>query len=176
MQTTVVVVPTASGHVGAVVVNPGPAQVVVDEAYEAVNQSPSGELRKGRMTPADVDRIFHDARDAKPTVTYVVHFALGSVDLTAASKKTLSALIADLPALHPTAITVSGHTDRTGDDVGNLDLSEKRSEVVADWLIAHGAARQLVKTYWQGQRQPVKPTAEGKYEPLNRRVEIDVQR
>ena len=76
-------------------------------------------------------------------------------------------------------IILEGHTDNTGPDKYNLELSQKRAEAVRQHLIQAGAvaeARILATGF--GQTKPIAPnkTKEGKDNPegraQNRRVEI----
>ena len=67
---------------------------------------------------------------------------------------------------------IEGHTDHTGDARYNVLLSEARSEVVRDALIAAGAPKSRIQTESFGETRPVASnnTPEGRQQ--NRRVEI----
>ena len=80
-------------------------------------------------------------------------------------------------------IEVRGYTDSMGEDAYNLDLSQRRSAAVADWLSASGgieAARLQPRGF--GEADPVAPNAgtEGNDYPegraMNRRVTIVIPR
>ena len=72
------------------------------------------------------------------------------------------------------AILVKGHTDATGDDARNLELSKKRANAVKDYLVGRGVAPERVSAEGRGKQEPVAPndTAEGRAQ--NRRVDIIV--
>jgi outer membrane protein OmpA-like peptidoglycan-associated protein len=73
-------------------------------------------------------------------------------------------------------IVVKGHTDATGDDARNLELSKKRADAVKDYLVSRGVAPERVRAEGRGKQEPVAPndTAEGRAQ--NRRVEITVMK
>jgi OOP family OmpA-OmpF porin len=174
--TTVIVVPTESGHVGTVVMNPGAEQIVLHEPYVALSAAPNGGIREASTTAKDVERIFHDAKEAKPSLRYTVYFDIGEERLTPDAEKILAKAAARVPSLHPSNIVVTGHTDRLGHDGGNLELSAKRAELARDFLVGHGVSDKLVHASGRGEREPAVPTVDGAYEPLNRRVEIELQK
>ena len=79
-------------------------------------------------------------------------------------------------------MVIEGHTDALGPDWYNDKLSEKRAQVVRNWLVERGFLRPeqaTVKAF--GKRRPVAPNtkADGSDDPegrkQNRRVEIVVQ-
>lgn len=74
---------------------------------------------------------------------------------------------------HPTLqVSISGHTDITGSERHNVSLSLRRAEVVAEYLIDHGAVYERVTFEGFGSSRPIggNDTAEGR--SRNRRVEI----
>jgi outer membrane protein OmpA-like peptidoglycan-associated protein len=73
-------------------------------------------------------------------------------------------------------IVVKGHTDATGDDARNLELSKKRADAVKDYLVSRGVAPERVRAEGRGKQEPMAPndTAEGRAQ--NRRVEITVMK
>lgn len=74
---------------------------------------------------------------------------------------------------HPTLeVSVSGHTDSTGNERHNVALSMRRAEVVAEYLVDQGALYDRVVFEGFGSSQPImgNETEEGRSK--NRRVEI----
>jgi len=74
---------------------------------------------------------------------------------------------------HPTLeVSVSGHTDNTGNERHNVTLSSRRAEVVAEYLIDQGVQFDNVSFEGFGSSQPItgNETAQGRSK--NRRVEI----
>lgn len=73
-------------------------------------------------------------------------------------------------------VTVVGHTDSTGDEVYNLELSLRRANAVRDELMANGVAGERLIPQGAGATNPVgdNNTPEGR--ALNRRIEFVVDR
>ena len=71
-----------------------------------------------------------------------------------------------------TAVHVIGHTDSSGSDSYNLELSQRRARSVGDHLASKGVARMRILTQGFGEQYPVasNDTPEGKLQ--NRRVEL----
>lgn len=83
--------------------------------------------------------------------------------------------IAEIMNRYPqTDIVIAGHTDSVGAPQYNLDLSLRRANAVADYLMSQGVARLRLSTEGRGQLEPVasNETAAGRMQ--NRRVEIFV--
>ena len=71
-----------------------------------------------------------------------------------------------------TVVEVAGHTDSTGSDSYNMQLSQRRANTVGEYLYTQGIMDQRIMTVGMGEHHPVadNSTAEGRQ--LNRRVEI----
>ena len=69
---------------------------------------------------------------------------------------------------------VVGHTDLSGSDAYNDDLSIRRAEAVADLMVGLGINRGQMTISAEGEGNPRVPTQDGVREPQNRRVEITV--
>ncbi|HJX30508.1 MAG TPA: OmpA family protein [Thermodesulfobacteriota bacterium] len=83
--------------------------------------------------------------------------------------------VADVLNRYPeTTITVKGHTDSTGSEVYNQDLSEKRARSVADFLVGRGVDPVRVTSIGYGESLPIagNDTEAGRLQ--NRRVEIEI--
>lgn len=74
-----------------------------------------------------------------------------------------------------TLVSVAGHTDSTGPDDYNQNLSEKRASTVALYLQGRGVATERLAAVGYGEKRPVagNETAEGRTK--NRRVEITLE-
>lgn len=71
-------------------------------------------------------------------------------------------------------VRLAGHTDWTGPDVYNMDLSRRRALAVARWLSDHGISISRISSSWYGESRPrtTNETREGR--AINRRTEIDL--
>jgi outer membrane protein OmpA-like peptidoglycan-associated protein len=84
--------------------------------------------------------------------------------------------IADMMKLHPNkTIIIEGHTDNTGAEEYNLELSQKRAGFVKNALVQKGIINDRIIARGMGQAFPIasNDTAKGRQE--NRRIEISVQ-
>jgi len=73
-----------------------------------------------------------------------------------------------------TRITVAGHTDNTGSDALNQELSEQRAMGVKNALIEQGVAASRMTTIGFGEGQPVASNYTPEGRQLNRRVVITI--
>lgn len=76
----------------------------------------------------------------------------------------LAQMMVDYPN---TRIRVEGHTDKTGSDSYNLQLSKKRAQAVRDILVQSGVAGSRIEVVGMGSQYPVSSD-----NALNRRVNI----
>ena len=103
-----------------------------------------------------------------------VTFAVDSTTISPSFRAALDEVAASLQKYPNSLVDVMGHTDSTGSDAYNLDLSRRRAESVANYLISRGVAAS--RTRWQGfgETQLKVQTGDNVNEPLNRRVEIRI--
>jgi len=73
-----------------------------------------------------------------------------------------------------TAIRVAGHTDSSGSEAYNQQLSERRALAVRDALTGQGVNPQRMSTIGFGETQPVADNNTSGGRQLNRRVEIRI--
>lgn len=101
-----------------------------------------------------------------------VTFATNSSDINARFYEVLNSVAIVLKEYNQTLIDVTGHTDSTGSDQYNLELSQKRASSVANYLMAQGLDARRFYIVGAGESQPIatNDTPEGREQ--NRRVEI----
>ena len=101
----------------------------------------------------------------------IVHFNVGSAELTNSAKKTLASLVKTLKALGVTTVNLNGHADATGLDAVNKQLSIARAAAVKTYL-----AKALPKLKFNGKgfssTVPVKSNSTAAGRSDNRRVEV----
>lgn len=73
-----------------------------------------------------------------------------------------------------TYILIEGHTDASGSDNYNMQLSEKRAKAVADFLRQQNVSSSRLKTAWYGESQPKEPNTSDANMAKNRRVEFAI--
>jgi OOP family OmpA-OmpF porin len=101
-----------------------------------------------------------------------VNFEYNSAQLTPQDEAILDS-VADILAQRPQfAVEVQGHTDSSGPDAYNQDLSERRAGAVRDYLVGRGVPATRLSARGYGESEPVadNDTAEGR--ALNRRVTL----
>jgi len=71
-------------------------------------------------------------------------------------------------------IEIGGHTDNSGTEPYNLQLSEKRANSVAEYLLEHQIEKQRIITKGYGSKNPISPNDSDENRQLNRRIEFKV--
>jgi outer membrane protein OmpA-like peptidoglycan-associated protein len=102
-----------------------------------------------------------------------IYFLTDSAQLLSASQPAIERIAATLKAHPDWNVTIEGHTDSTGSDAHNLDLSRRRAAALKTELVAkHGIAETRLQTAGFGRTRPVdtNDTLDGRAH--NRRVEI----
>jgi outer membrane protein OmpA-like peptidoglycan-associated protein len=99
-------------------------------------------------------------------------FDTNSSDLKANARTNLANLATSLQNNPQTNILIVGHTDNTGTDDYNQNLSVKRAESVKAYIAANNVANSRLSTSGKGESEPIADnnTLEGRTQ--NRRVEI----
>ncbi len=73
---------------------------------------------------------------------------------------------------YDTTLRVSGHTDSTGSDQYNRELSRQRAQSVSDYLATQGVARDRMYVEGVGEAQPAADNSTAQGRAANRRVEL----
>lgn len=106
--------------------------------------------------------------DAGPTLVF---FDWGKGELSNDAKASLDK-VAERYAVAPRAMTLDGHSDKSGASAGNLASSRKRATAVRDYLLSKGVPANAMTVRAYGETWPIIATADGVREVQNRRVEI----
>ena len=101
-----------------------------------------------------------------------VTFATDSAQISSSFQSTLDQVASTIVEYGDTRVQIAGHTDSTGSEGYNQQLSERRAQAVSNYLTGRGVAASRIRTVGYGEGQPVatNDTAEGRQQ--NRRVEI----
>lgn len=172
----IVLLPGADGKVGGLVVNARGRDVELGTPYAGVEVG-ERKLESRVYEAQEVRSRFGAALDAQPqrAQSFTVYFRHDSTQLTPESNAELNRIKAVLQTLPAPEILVIGHTDHSGNDAYNDDLSLKRATTVRNILISVGLSANLIQTIGRGKREPLIPNAKGVAEAKNRRVEIKVR-
>ena len=103
-----------------------------------------------------------------------VTFAVDSTAISPNMRNTLDGVAASMVKYPNSLIDVMGHTDSTGSDQYNLDLSRRRAESVANYLTSRGVARARLATLGYGEQYPIANNSTPEGRAQNRRVEIRI--
>ena len=173
----VVLLPGRDGKVGAVVVQEGGRETVLNTAYASAQTGAGGQLEPGQASPDQVRAIFGDALAAEPPrpVTFILYFVEATDQFTPESQALVDQIMVAIASRPAPELTVAGHTDAVGTDQYNDTLSLRRAERVRALLITRGIAPDSIRAIGRGKREPRVPTPDGVAEPRNRRVEITVR-
>lgn len=84
----------------------------------------------------------------------------------------LSKVTSTLAQYDSSLIDVIGHTDDSGSDAYNQELSERRAQAVARYMKDRGVIEERIVAYGRGETQPVATNATSEGRAANRRVEL----
>lgn len=101
-----------------------------------------------------------------------IRFEESSSRLDRASAELIDEVAAALRPCLGAIIQITGHTDNSGPEPGNLALSTERAVAVRAALIEHGIPADGLRARGLGSRRPVEGLAPG--DPANRRIEFSV--
>ena len=101
-------------------------------------------------------------------------FDFDSDHLRDASKENLDNLAKSLSKFGDSKLLLVGHTDNTGSDAYNLDLSRRRAAAVASYLISRGVPNSRIETAGRGETEPIAPNDTDADRQKNRRVEVAI--
>ncbi len=101
-----------------------------------------------------------------------VLFPVDSANLTPSSQGTLEQVAGVLHDYPKTAVVVQGHTDSTGSERHNQELSERRATAVKNYLIGRGVDPGRMTAVGYGEGLPVASNATEAGRRQNRRVDI----
>jgi outer membrane protein OmpA-like peptidoglycan-associated protein len=134
------------------------------------------------LEPASIDSVIVPVvkEDSVPVVkietgkAVVLSFVFFDTDLAILkpeSFNSLDSLAAFLLEEKKYFITITGHTDNSGDEIKNQKLSKDRAKAVADYLISKGINPDRIRPEGKGSEIPVADNATPEGRARNRRVE-----
>jgi len=121
----------------------------------------------------EIERMRDDT--LKLTVDSEVSFDFDSARVKPAFQPSLDKLAGVISKYDRTVVHVVGHTDSTGRDSYNQDLSERRATSVGGYLEQRGVTPSRLRTEGRGETEPRDTNATEAGRQLNRRVEIFVK-
>jgi outer membrane protein OmpA-like peptidoglycan-associated protein len=104
--------------------------------------------------------------------TFTVYFDFDRFELSPEAVQVVDRAVEEAKRGGVSRIEVTGYTDLAGSQSYNLKLSQRRADIVRDYMVAHGIGGDEIAVSWDGKANPRVPTPDGTREPQNRRVEI----
>lgn len=101
-----------------------------------------------------------------------IYFETNSAKLKLISNTQLDDLAEILKRYNGVNLTIEGHTDSDGVDEYNLELSQKRTESVRDYLSSKGIDAARLKAIGYGETRPIADNKNAAGKAKNRRVEL----
>lgn len=101
-----------------------------------------------------------------------ITFATNSADLNAGFYDVLNSVSLVVNEFEQTVIEVAGHTDSTGSDAYNQQLSERRAGSVASYLTTRNVLRDRIIEVGMGEGRPIATNDTDAGRQANRRVEL----
>ncbi len=130
------------------------------------------ELRE-RTRGTDVE-VTRQGDDLLLNIPSGINFAYNSANVQPQFRATLDKVASVLADYNQTYVDVYGHTDSSGSDAYNQDLSERRATSVADYLSSHSVQPARIATRGFGETQPIESNETESGRAANRRVEIKI--
>jgi OOP family OmpA-OmpF porin len=104
-----------------------------------------------------------------------IRFESGRADIVADSAGLLDRLIETALRCPNANIEIAGHTDSDGDDTANQELSEKRAQAVAHYLVKAGLPATRFSAVGYGETQPTASNDSDQGKAQNRRIDFVVK-
>lgn len=118
----------------------------------------------------DEPEVVQSKLDAVDMTTVI--FGSGSATMSSGSTDALDEVVAILVEHASISVEIGGHTDATGDDDDNLELSQLRAETVMGYFIDHGIDAARLTAVGYGSAQPIADNFSAEGRAMNRRIEI----
>lgn len=99
-----------------------------------------------------------------------LNFAVDKHEIKSTSYKELDDLVALLKKNPSYNLEIHGHTDNTGNEKHNLQLSKDRAKAVKDYLVKKGISANRLSTAGFGSSKPIVPNTTNENKLKNRRV------
>jgi len=129
-------------------------------------QQPQAKAEPAAPVPAPGGKVVYRIGD--------LLFASGQAELGPGATATLDTMLATIARQPERRIVVEGHTDSSGDNVHNRELSQRRAEAVRQYLVTHGVAADRVTAIGKGEADPIASNDNAEGRKRNRRVDIIV--
>lgn len=147
--------------------------VDVADSFSLVRLTDLRETCHGQWPGADIDAVGAIGAGRRVVLDSSVLFDVDHSDLRPEAEAVLAELAADIARYGNARLLVEGHTDDTGSDAYNQQLSVERASSVGEFLIQHaGLPAMAVEIVGYGESRPTVPNDSDENRTRNRRVEV----
>jgi outer membrane protein OmpA-like peptidoglycan-associated protein len=149
---------------------PAPRPAAEQQPQPAAAPATIDRPSEGKSTPPPAATPPQAQRDeAAGALAFRIQFALNSAAIPGSADPFLDRLAAVLKEEDRVSLLIEGHTDASGSDDYNRDLSERRAQAVGDALVRRGVDAKRLAILGKGRSAPL---VEDPFDPKNRRVEF----
>ena len=124
--------------------------------------------------PVEIDIYLERIKVGATTVLSNIFFDVDKYELDPRSKTELQEIMQFLDSNPNVNIRTEGHTDNTGTEEYNLDLSTKRAKAVYDYLVQNGTDEERLSYKGFGMTRPVIDNLTEENKAKNRRIEFRI--
>jgi len=142
------------------------AESATDQAVAATARSQALEQELAALKASDTER------GLVMTLQEGVLFEYNKAELKSGAMRSLEPLMTFLREHPGRTLLIEGHTDSTGSDSYNLDLSQRRAEAVRGFLASNGISADRIVARGYGESYPVTTNTTEAGRQQNRRVEV----
>jgi outer membrane protein OmpA-like peptidoglycan-associated protein len=140
-----------------------------------VAAAPKPKPAPARVTPAPAPKpVAVPPKVKRIIVLQGANFAFDSAELTPETRAILDEQAALLGRVSDVKVKIEGHTDSTGPEDYNQDLSERRAKEVEGYIISKGISADRIEIMGYGPSSPIAPNDTKEGRAKNRRVEMKV--
>jgi len=152
------------------------AQAEIERAKQAAEQAKQEQVRLRQQLVEQFNRVLETRESTRGLIVNMsgVWFDTGKATLKPGAREKLSKIAAIVSGHSGLKLEVEGHTDSTGSEDSNQQLSERRAEAVRDFLTQQGVSSTSIVARGMGESQPVASNDTAAGRQLNRRVEMIV--
>ncbi len=127
-----------------------------------------------RFADVDAVQVRRDQDQIHLTFKSDVMFSVGSSTLHPNAAREIARAAEVLVKYPDSIIIIRGHTDSSGSEQTNQQLSEYRAEAVKQQLVDHGVSDERLMTIGYGETEPVADNTTQAGRQMNRRVEVSI--
>jgi outer membrane protein OmpA-like peptidoglycan-associated protein len=150
-------------------------QLAKEQSAREAAEKRAQDLTQRLQAASAAAAVKQETRGTVITLPGNVLFASGKSMLLPGAQSALNQVADALKDQSDTKILVEGHTDSTGSQQTNTELSKARAEAVASYLTSRGVPKEQVTSEGYGPSRPVADNSTPEGRANNRRVEIVVQ-